>query len=82
MDEGQSKESGRGTLVKNCFNAENSATNWRILASLERELQAAFRFEDGNGKLVNSVWVVRIVLGRILQERTALGQAIKQFTKF
>ena len=82
VDEGQSRECGGGTLVENCFNAENSATDRRILASLERELQAAFRFEDDNGRLANSVWVVRILLGRLLQERIALGQAIKQFAKF
>ena len=69
-------------LVENCFNVENSATDRRILASLERELQAAFRFEDGNGRLVNSLWVVRILLGRLIQERTALGRAINQFAKF
>ena len=55
MDEGQSKESGGGTLAENCFNAENSVTDRHILASLERELQAPFRFEDGNGGLGNSV---------------------------
>lgn len=53
-------------LAKNHFNAENSATDRRILASLERELQVAFRFEDGNERLVNSFWVVKILLGRLL----------------
>lgn len=79
VDEGQFKESGGGTLAENCFNAETSTIDRRILASLERELQVTFRFEDGNGGLVNSVWVARILLGRLLQEWTALGRAIKQF---
>ena len=82
MDEGRSRDSGGGTLAKNCFNAENLATERRILTSLERELQVAFRFEDGNERLVNSVWVVRILLGRLLRECTALGRSIKQFAKF
>ena len=42
----------------------------------------AFRFEDSNERLVNSVSVVRILLGRLLCEQTALGRAIKQFAKF
>ena len=57
-DEVQSKETGRGTLAESCFNAENSATDRWILASLEKELQAAFRFADGNGETENSFWVV------------------------
>lgn len=55
VDEGQRRDSGGGMLVENYFNIENSATDRRILASLERELQATFRFEDGNWRLVNSV---------------------------
>ena len=82
VDDGQSKDSGGGMLVENCFNAENMATNRCILASLERELQAAFKFEDDKVRLVNSVWLVRILLGRLLRERTTLGRAIKQFAKF
>ena len=60
-EEEQSRDSGEGTLAENCFHAENTTTDRRILASLERELQAAFRFEDSNGRQVNSVWVVRIL---------------------
>ena len=53
MEEGQSRDSGGGMLAENCFNAENSVTDWCILAILERELQVAFRFEDNIGRLVN-----------------------------
>lgn len=56
VDEGQSRDSRGGMLVENCFNAENSATDRRILAILERELQVAFRFDDDSGRLVNLVW--------------------------
>lgn len=69
-------------LAENCFHAENTASDHRILASLEQELQVAFRFEDGNGRPLNSVWVVCILLGRLLCERTMLGRVIKQFAKF
>ena len=69
-------------MAKNCFHVENTTTDCRIFASLERELQAAFQFEDDNGRQVNLIWVVRILLGRILRERTALARAIRQYTKF
>lgn len=78
----QSRENGEATLAESCYNAENTAMDRWILARLERELQAMFRFEDGNGRPVNSLWVVCILLGRLLHERIALGRAIKQFAKF
>ena len=61
---------------------ENRAFDRRILVSLERELQSSFRFEDGNGRSLNLVWVVCILLGRLLHEQTVLGRTIKQFAKF
>jgi hypothetical protein len=82
MDEVQRRESGGGPLAESCFNAETSTIDRQILANLERELQAAFRFEDGNGELANSIWVARILFGRLLRERTAVGRTIKQFAKF
>ena len=69
-------------MAESCYNAKNTATDRRILARLERELQVTFQFEDGNGKPVNSLWVVHILPGRLLRKRTALGHAIKQFAKF
>lgn len=42
VEDGQSRDNGGGTLVENCFNAENTTMDRRILASLERELQEAF----------------------------------------
>lgn len=82
IDDGKRKDNGGGTLAENCFNAETTAIDLSILTSLERELQATFRFEDGNGRLVNLLWEVRILLGILLLERTTLGRAIKQFAKF
>lgn len=49
-EEEQRRDSGEETLAENCFHSENTTVDKRILASLERELQAAFRFEDGNGR--------------------------------
>lgn len=54
-DEAQRRETGGGTLVESCFNVENSGIDRRILANLEKELQAAFRFADGNGEPANSI---------------------------
>ena len=82
VNDGQSRDSGGGMLAENFLNTENMAMDRRILASLERELQTAFRFEDDNGRSLNSVWVVRILLGRLLREWTTLGREIKQFAKF
>ena len=81
VEDVQSREIGEATLAESCYNAENTTTDRRILARLERELQATFRFEDGNGRSVNSLWVVHILLGRLLHERIALGRAIKKFAK-
>ena len=82
VEDMQSRESREVTLAENCYNAKNSATNRWILAHLEWEPQATFRFEGGEGQSFSSLWVVLILLGRLLHEWTALGHAIKQFSKF
>ena len=68
--------------MENCYHTENSATDRRILARLEKELQAAFLFKDGEGQPISSLWVVCILLARLIRERTTLGHTIKQFAKF
>jgi hypothetical protein len=75
-------ESKKVSLAENCYIVENSVADRRILARLERELQTTFRFNKGNGQLVSSLWVVRILLGRLLCKRTTLGRDIKQLAKF
>ena len=82
VEDVQSKESRKVALEESYYNMKNTATDRRILAHLEKELQVAFCFEDGNGRPVNYLWVVHILLGRLFHERTALGRAIKQFAKF
>ena len=37
---------------------------------------------DGDEEPTNSIWIVRILLGRLIRERTFIGQAIKLFVKF
>lgn len=58
--------SGEASLVEKCYITENSTTDHRILARLERELQSAFHFENGGGQHVISLWVVQILLGLFL----------------
>ena len=43
VEDFQSMESGEVSLAENCYIVENSVADHRILACLERELQAAFR---------------------------------------
>ena len=61
---------------------ENSATDQWILVNLEKELQVAFKFVDGDREPTNSIWIVKIMLGRLIWERNAIGRAIKLFAKF
>lgn len=49
VEEMQGMGSGEASLVEKCYNTDNSATERRTLARLERELQTAFRFEHGSG---------------------------------
>ena len=76
VEEEDSMDSGETTLAENCFHAKNRASNRQILANMERELQATFRIKDGNGRSLNSVWVVGILLGRLLREQTTLGKQL------
>lgn len=49
VEDVQSKESREVMLVENFYHVENLATDREILARLERELQATFRFKDREG---------------------------------
>lgn len=52
---------------------ENSQAEWSSLFRLEREMDAALRFEHGDGTVGESkaspIWVTRILLGRLFCER-------------
>lgn len=53
---------------------------------LERELEAALRFEHGDeddgGLWSNPIWITRILLGPLFRELQVLGRAIKLFAHF
>ena len=82
VEEVQSREISGGTLVENCFTTENSASDQWVIVNLEKELHVSLRFVDGEGEPTNSIWIVGILLGRLIWEWTAIGQAIKLFAKF
>lgn len=74
--------SGEANMAERCYNTKNSTAERQTLSRMERELDVAFRFEQGGGQGASPVWVMRILLGRLLKERMALGRAIKQYAKF
>ena len=81
-EEVQSRDAGGGSLAENCFSAENSAAERRVIANLEKEMQAAFNFAVGGEEQDNAIWIDRILLGRMIRERTAIDRAIKSLVKF
>ena len=52
------------------------------MANLEKTMQAALSFAGGGEEPDNSPWIVRILLGRMIHERTTIGRAIKSLAKF
>lgn len=65
-EEVQSQETDGNTLAENCFAAENSSADRRVIANLEKELQATLNFADGGGEHDNSIWIDQILLGRLI----------------
>ena len=59
----QSRDAGGGSLAENCYSTENFVVDRRVIANLEKELQAAFNFVDGKGsrtmrsRLIKFYWV-------------------------
>ena len=45
-------------------------------------MQAALSFAGGGDELENSPWIIRILLRRMIKERTEIGKAIKALAKF
>lgn len=82
IEEVQSRDSGGGSLAESYFTIENFAADRQVIANLEKELQAAFNFMDGGDEMDNTIWIDRILLGRLIQERTAIGRVIKSIAKF
>ena len=64
------------------FNLETSSVERRALFRLEREMDATLMFEYGGSQRESQLWVTKILLGRLFQERLSLGRAVKSFAKF
>lgn len=52
------------------------------MANLEKTMQVALCFAGGCKELENSPWIVQILLGRMIRERTEIGKSIKALEKF
>ena len=82
MEENQSGARGIVSLVEKCFVAENTVDERRIMINLEKTMQAALIFAGGGDEPENSLWIIRILLGRMIRERTKIGKDIKALAKF
>ena len=82
MEENRSGAGGSVSLAEQCFIAENTVDERRIMINLEKTMQAALSFAEGGDELENSPWIIRILLGRMIRERTEIGKAIKALAKF
>lgn len=78
----QSQEVGGSSLVENCYTTENLVGECRVIANLEKEMQDAFNFVVRREESDNAIWIDRILLGRMIQERMTIGRAIKSLAKF
>ena len=79
-------DSSKEALGEAWFKNENSTAERKSLMRLERELEAALSFEHGDredgGPRVHPIWITCILLGRLFQERQALGKAVKLYACF
>ena len=82
MEENQNGAGGIVSLVEQCFVAENMVDERRIMINLEKTMQATLSFAGGGDEPENSPWIIRILLGRMIRERTEIGKAIKALAKF
>ena len=82
LEEAQSRDVGSGFLAENCYAVENSIGEHYVIANLEKTMQVTLNFASGGEEPDNSLWIVRILLGRMIRERTEIGRAIKSLAKF
>ena len=66
LEDDQSRDVGSGSLAENCYAMENSVGERRIIANLEKAMEAAFNFASGGEESDNSLWIVHILLGRMI----------------
>ena len=52
------------------------------MTNLEKTMQAALSFMGGGEEPDNSLWLIRILLGRMIRERSEIGTGIKALAKF
>ena len=52
------------------------------LVNLEKTMQVTLSFAGGGEEPENSPWIVQILLGRMIRERTKIGKSIKALAKF
>ena len=52
------------------------------MVNLEKTMQVALSFAGGGEELNNSPWIIRILLGSMIRERTEIEKAIKALEKF
>lgn len=52
------------------------------MANLEKTMQAVLSFAGGGEESDNSPWIVRILMGRMIRERSAIGKVVKSLAKF
>ena len=69
-------------MAENCYAAENSVGERRTIANLEKTMQVALSFTGRGEEPDNSPWIVYILLGRMIRERSVIGRAIKSLAKF
>lgn len=81
-EEAQSREVGSSTLEENCYVAKNTVGERRDIANLEKTLQAMLSFVSGGEESDNSPWILCILLGRMIRERSVIGRATKSWAKF
>ena len=81
-EETQSGTEGNVSFAEQCFVAKNSAEECRIMTNLEKTIQVALSFTRRGEEPDSSPWIIRILLGRMIRERTEIGKAIKALAKF
>ena len=82
-DEAEARENVQGDEDpgERWFRQENSCAEIRTLTHLEDDLNLSLLFDHGEGQRASPLWIARIMLGRLSQERTTLGKTVEVFAK-
>lgn len=63
------------------FWKENTRAEIRILARMEDDLNFVLLFEHGGSQWESQLWITRILLNKLSQERKTLGKVVEVFAK-